>query len=60
MLPTLPAEMMAAANQLAMQLEEGPLKVSVAEHPHLVTPFQDDVVVIQPLPNLTHDTIGRR
>ena len=52
-LPTLPAEMIAAANQLSMQLEENSLKISVAEHPHLVTPFQDDVVIIQSLPKLT-------
>ena len=52
-LPILPADVMAAANQLALQLEESTVKANIVEHPHLVTPFQSDVVVIRSLPQLT-------
>ncbi len=52
-LPSLPSEMMEVANHLALQLEDGELQSRVVEHPHLVTPFQSDVVILQPLPKLT-------
>ncbi|GJL56278.1 MAG: hypothetical protein NPIRA02_34100 [Nitrospirales bacterium] len=53
-LPTLPSEMMNAAYQLCAQLENGDLPLRIKAHPRLVTPFQPDVVVLQPLPQLTH------
>lgn len=51
--PTLPAEMMDAAQQVFAQLEDGDLSSRIVAHPHLVTPFQVDVVVLHPLPHLT-------
>ncbi|WP_447969678.1 YkgJ family cysteine cluster protein [Nitrospira sp. M1] len=53
-LPTLPSEMMNAAHQLCAQLEDGDLPLRIKAYPHLVTPFQSDVVVLHPLPQLTH------
>ena len=50
---TLPPEIVASATQLTAQLEEGELRTTVADYPSLVTPYQDDVVIIQPLPKLT-------
>ncbi|GJL62670.1 MAG: hypothetical protein NPIRA04_13240 [Nitrospirales bacterium] len=51
--PTLPAEMMDAAQQVVAQLEDGDLSSRIAAYPHLVTSFQRDVVVLHPLPHLT-------
>jgi len=52
-LPSLPTEMLEAAQQLFAQLEGGHWSSTLVAHPHLVTPFQMDVVVLQLLPKLT-------
>ena len=53
-LPILPAEIMQKAKHVADRLEHGEWQDQIIQHPHLVTPFQSDVVIIQSLPRLTN------
>ncbi|MCA9473398.1 MAG: YkgJ family cysteine cluster protein [Nitrospirales bacterium] len=56
--PPLPEEIMQQAKRVADRLEEGAWHDQIIQHPHLVTPFQDDVVILRSLPRLTN-AVGR-
>jgi hypothetical protein len=57
---SLAPELQAYAERIAGLLERDDTLETLADHPRLVGPFQDDVVIVRPLPRLTARFVSQR